>query len=317
MWHCRQTDRYTLFVGRGLPIVIACPYPLQPSHLSRLHCELLKAGTITTENIPSSDNLTDLFTKPLARDHHHRFIEALNIKWARTTFCSWGSIIWWPNLASHCVSPWSPIFPFISFFTYLVISPCYPPWLSTRTCAHIFSLPLLDPFYYFSYIYFLPSCYLLSVVDNTSTESKFSYTHSLLSMSLTCFILVVITTIENRTAAKTGEPEPDWTELSVLFCWFQFSASVLNWTSETLMLLLVSSERAFSQGGITISKCCNFLKGDIVKALQCIKCAIHCIQHDLLFREPAPSSILEAKEGDDEELQNSSTGRDSREPGVL
>jgi hypothetical protein len=52
----------------------------------------------------------------------------------------------------------------------------------------------------------------------------------------------------------------------------------------------VSSERAFSQGGITISKRRNRLKGDIVEALQCIKCAIH---HDLLFREPGPSSSTE------------------------
>jgi hypothetical protein len=55
----------------------------------------------------------------------------------------------------------------------------------------------------------------------------------------------------------------------------------------------VSSERAFSQGGITISKRRSCLKGDIVEALQCIKCAI---RHDLLFREPAPSSMLEAEE---------------------
>jgi hAT family C-terminal dimerisation region len=79
----------------------------------------------------------------------------------------------------------------------------------------------------------------------------------------------------------------------------------------------VSSERAFSQGGLTISKCRNCLKGDIVEALQCIKCAI---RHDLLFREPAPSSILEAKESDesdDQELENASTGKDSGvgEPG--
>ena len=33
------------------------------------------------------------------------------------------------------------------------------------------------------------------------------------------------------------------------------------------MALSVSSEHAFSQGGITISKCCNHLKGDIVEAL--------------------------------------------------
>lgn len=52
----------------------------------------------------------------------------------------------------------------------------------------------------------------------------------------------------------------------------------------------VSSERAFSQGGITISKRRNRLNGDIVEALQCLKCAI---RHDLLFQEPAPSSAVE------------------------
>jgi hypothetical protein len=52
----------------------------------------------------------------------------------------------------------------------------------------------------------------------------------------------------------------------------------------------VSSERAFSQGGITISKRRNRLKGDIVEALQCVKCAL---RHDLLFREPGPSSLVE------------------------
>jgi hypothetical protein len=52
----------------------------------------------------------------------------------------------------------------------------------------------------------------------------------------------------------------------------------------------VSSERAFSQGGITISKRRNRLKGDIVEALQCVKCAL-C--HDLLFREPGPLSSTE------------------------
>ncbi|KIJ48977.1 hypothetical protein M422DRAFT_103461, partial [Sphaerobolus stellatus SS14] len=33
----------------------------------------------------------------------------------------------------------------------------------------------------------------------------------------------------------------------------------------------VSSERAFSAAGITISKRCNCLKGDIVEALQVLK----------------------------------------------
>jgi hypothetical protein len=56
----------------------------------------------------------------------------------------------------------------------------------------------------------------------------------------------------------------------------------------------VSSERAFSQGGLTITKSRNRLKGDVVEALQCIKCAI---RHDLLFHEPAPSSVVEAELG--------------------
>ena len=42
----------------------------------------------------------------------------------------------------------------------------------------------------------------------------------------------------------------------------------------------VSSKSAFSAAGITISKCCNRLKGDIVEALQCLKSLIH---QDLLF----------------------------------
>ena len=62
----------------------------------------------------------------------------------------------------------------------------------------------------------------------------------------------------------------------------------------------VSSERAFSQGGITISKRRSRLKGDIVEALQCIKCAM---RHDLLFRECAPSSLSEADDTSDQELE--------------
>ena len=56
------------------------------------------------------------------------------------------------------------------------------------------------------------------------------------------------------------------------------------------MVSSVSSEWAFSQGGITISKRRNRLKGDIVEAIQCVKCAI---RHDLLFREAGPSSLVE------------------------
>ena len=44
----------------------------------------------------------------------------------------------------------------------------------------------------------------------------------------------------------------------------------------------VSSERAFSSAGITLSKRRNRLKGDIVEALQCLKCMYH---NDLIFWE--------------------------------
>jgi hypothetical protein len=61
----------------------------------------------------------------------------------------------------------------------------------------------------------------------------------------------------------------------------------------------VSSEHAFSQRGITITRLRSCLKGDIVEALQCLKCAI---RHDLLFQEPALPSLLKGEEIDDQEL---------------
>lgn len=56
----------------------------------------------------------------------------------------------------------------------------------------------------------------------------------------------------------------------------------------------VSSERAFSSAGITISKRRNRLKADIVEALQCLKCMIH---RNLIFRsDPAVSIADEIEE---------------------
>lgn len=52
----------------------------------------------------------------------------------------------------------------------------------------------------------------------------------------------------------------------------------------------VSSKRAFSSAGITISKRRNCLQGDVVKALQCLK---RIIRKDLLLRH------LEAMPDDD------------------
>src|ERR1700682_3410231 len=57
-----------------------------------------------------------------------------------------------------------------------------------------------------------------------------------------------------------------------------------------IMASSVSSERAFSAAGITISKRCNRLKGDIVKALQFLKVMIH---SDLIFREAPVSAKIE------------------------
>lgn len=54
----------------------------------------------------------------------------------------------------------------------------------------------------------------------------------------------------------------------------------------------VSSKCAFLAAGMTITKCRNRLKADMVEALQ----VLHFIyQWDLIFREPAPTSILEVE----------------------
>ena len=50
----------------------------------------------------------------------------------------------------------------------------------------------------------------------------------------------------------------------------------------SIMASSVSSERAFSSAGITLSKRRNRLQEDIVEALQFMKCLFH---QDLIFRE--------------------------------
>lgn len=76
----------------------------------------------------------------------------------------------------------------------------------------------------------------------------------------------------------------------------------------------VSSERAFSQGGITISKRRSCLKGDIVEALQVIKCSL---RHDLIFPESGPSSATEIEPHDIyevyEDIGEDGTGEDGEE----
>ncbi|OSX62609.1 hypothetical protein POSPLADRAFT_1046059 [Postia placenta MAD-698-R-SB12] len=65
----------------------------------------------------------------------------------------------------------------------------------------------------------------------------------------------------------------------------------------------VKCERAFSSVGITVTKRCNRLKGDIVEALQALKCAFRC---DLFFKETSPSSAteneLKAEDSDDSDI---------------
>ena len=81
----------------------------------------------------------------------------------------------------------------------------------------------------------------------------------------------------------------------------------------SIMALSVSSEHIFSQGGITISKRHSCLKGEIVEALQCYKCAI---QHDLLFWEPAPSSILENEMDEHDDDVNDGDDKADSEQGL-
>lgn len=54
----------------------------------------------------------------------------------------------------------------------------------------------------------------------------------------------------------------------------------------------VSSERAFSAAGMTITKRRNRLKADVVEALQVLR---FMYQRDLIFHEPAPTSVLEVE----------------------
>ena len=41
--------------------------------------ELFRSNKITIEQVPSANNLANLFTKPISRDHHHHLLSALDI----------------------------------------------------------------------------------------------------------------------------------------------------------------------------------------------------------------------------------------------
>ncbi|EIW73755.1 hypothetical protein CONPUDRAFT_68458, partial [Coniophora puteana RWD-64-598 SS2] len=69
----------------------------------------------------------------------------------------------------------------------------------------------------------------------------------------------------------------------------------------SVMASSLSSERSFSSGGITISKQCNRLEGDIVEALQVLKCAI---RSDLLLQ------VAEEAEEEQEALEDEGEGEE-------
>lgn len=79
-----------------------------------------------------------------------------------------------------------------------------------------------------------------------------------------------------------------------------------------IMASSVSSERAFSAAGITITKRRNRLKHDIVEALQFLKCAI---RKELLFRDPPPTSLDESMYDELEDDDNDSDWVDESEAG--
>lgn len=89
-------------------------------------------------------------------------------------------------------------------------------------------------------------------------------------------------------------------QLSVLMALQQNAHRYPVWASLArdylaIMASSVSSERAFSQGGITVSKRRSRLKGDVVEALQVYKCSL---RNDLIFQEPGPSSTTEIEPTD-------------------
>ena len=67
-----------------------------------------------------------------------------------------------------------------------------------------------------------------------------------------------------------------------------------------IMATSVSSERAFSSAGISVTKRRNRLKGDVVEALQALKCAF---KKSLFWRDIGPSSKTEIELEDEDEEQ--------------
>ena len=102
--------------------------------------ELLHSGAILIEQVPSADNLADSFTKPLACNHHHHLLNALNINWVHLR--SLGSIgNYWSWTPITSVTDTHSFHFYISFSSFLTIS-----WL--LILFHHVSLPLSLLFIY-------------------------------------------------------------------------------------------------------------------------------------------------------------------------
>lgn len=101
----------------------------------------------------------------------------------------------------------------------------------------------------------------------------------------------------------------------IVWWWGLNAARYLVWSSLacdylSIMATSVSSERAFSSSAIMISKRCSCLTGDVVEALQCLKCFI---QRDLLFRELQDPSVM-SEYGNEEDLLSSREDKDLEKP---
>ena len=92
--------------------------------------------------------------------------------------------------------------------------------------------------------------------------------------------------------------------MSIVQWWGLNTARYSVWSSLardylSIMATSASSEWAFSSAGIMITKWRNRLKGDIVEALQCLKC---CIRQDLLFHHQDDPSVTSEVYGITESL---------------
>ena len=149
--------------------------------------KLIQSGAITIEQVPSEDNLADLFTKPLPHDQHHHLLTALNIKWAPHPCMGecWdipgtGSIV--TRLSAHH-----------HYDPNLVIR-----LLSTVSCIYTFILLLSlhsAPLYSLLYILTISHCTTLSHSYHTQLRVSLPIPFTSYFVTHIIFVLVILLTI--------------------------------------------------------------------------------------------------------------------------